>query len=143
MTDGDGDGMDDDWEDAYLAGVSDNGAADDADGDGLSNLEEFMNGADPTSADTDGDGMPDAWEVANSLDPATDDSGLDPDGDGHTSLAEYEGGSDPHDAVSTPSNPSGRDGGVSCAPAAGTGPLAALALALACLARPGRSEKRG
>ena len=34
-------------------------AADDPDGDGLTNFQEFQLGTDPLNADTDGDGMPD------------------------------------------------------------------------------------
>ncbi len=58
------------------------GAADlDTDGDGLSDLEEYVLGTNPIHWDTDGDGMNDGWEVANGLDPFSNDGGLNPDRD--------------------------------------------------------------
>ncbi len=47
----------------------------DADGDGLTNRQEFQFGTDPNNPDTDGDGLPDGWEVDNGLDPLDDGSG--------------------------------------------------------------------
>ena len=45
-------------------------AADDQDGDGLSDRMEITQyGTEPWNPDTDGDGMSDGWEVANGLDP--------------------------------------------------------------------------
>ncbi len=35
----------------------------DPDNDGLSNLQEYLNGTDPHNPDTDGDGMSDGWKV--------------------------------------------------------------------------------
>jgi pectate lyase len=49
-TDGDGDGMPDDWENQY--GLDANNAADglkDGDNDGYTNVEEYLNGTDPTA----------------------------------------------------------------------------------------------
>jgi hypothetical protein len=66
-----------------------NPPTDDADGDGLTNLEEYHNGTNPNNPDTDGDGMPDSWEVTNDLDPLADDAGGDADGDRLTNLDEY------------------------------------------------------
>jgi hypothetical protein len=67
--DTDGDGMPDGWE----VGNSLNPLADDssldADGDGLSNLDEHLRGTDPLVADTDGDGYTDGIEVAQGYDP--------------------------------------------------------------------------
>ncbi len=57
-------------------------AAKDQDGDGLTNLQEFMLGTDPSNADTDGDGVNDGAEVnrlggaTNPLNPDTDQDGL-------------------------------------------------------------------
>ncbi|NLL83151.1 MAG: S8 family serine peptidase [Lentisphaerae bacterium] len=47
--------------------------------------------------DADGDGMDDLWEEMNGLDPTRDDSQEDPDGDGLSNLGEYRGGTNPHD----------------------------------------------
>ncbi|HEX9709437.1 MAG TPA: hypothetical protein VGB42_05665, partial [Candidatus Thermoplasmatota archaeon] len=41
----------------------------DPDGDGLTNIEEFNRGTDPSNPDSDGGGTPDGWEVLNGLDP--------------------------------------------------------------------------
>ncbi|MBI3892907.1 MAG: hypothetical protein HY303_15405 [Candidatus Wallbacteria bacterium] len=45
------------------------GPAGDADGDGLSNLEEVKLGTNPLSANTDSDGVPDGFEVLHGTDP--------------------------------------------------------------------------
>jgi len=79
--DTDSDGADDGWELTYsgcgldpLVGDS----TDDADTDGLSNLGEYQNGADPCNPDTDGDGLSDGQEV-NTY--GTSPTGWDTDGD--------------------------------------------------------------
>ncbi len=95
-TDTDGNGLPDLWQLHYFGhlGVDPNA---DPDGDGLSNLQEYLNHTDPTTADTDGDRMPDAWELAHGLDPNDpSDAALDPDHDGLTNLEEYQHGTDPH-----------------------------------------------
>gem|GEM_PF-2243731 len=51
---------------------------DDPDGDGLTNMEEFLSGTNPNNPDTDGDGLSDGNEISWSLDPNNPDS----DGDG-------------------------------------------------------------
>jgi hypothetical protein len=69
-TDSDGDGMSDVFEQVYgfdPANPAD-GAAD-RDGDGLSNLEEYLARTNPNVEDTDGDGLTDGFELANGLDP--------------------------------------------------------------------------
>ncbi|MBN1538540.1 MAG: C1 family peptidase [Candidatus Thermoplasmatota archaeon] len=70
-------------------------ALEDIDGDGLTNLQEYLNGTKMDDDDTDGDEMPDQWEVMYGLDPLTPSSTNDQDGDGITDLEEYNGGTDP------------------------------------------------
>ncbi len=41
----------------------------DHDGDGLTDLQEYLQGTNPVNPDSDGDGLPDGYEVANGLDP--------------------------------------------------------------------------
>ena len=67
--DSDSDGLPDSWEMIHF-GDLEQGADDDPDGDGLSNLEEYYAGCDPTSDDSDGDGFKDGEEVAGGFDPA-------------------------------------------------------------------------
>ena len=63
FSDADGDGLPDAWERAMGLRVGVNDAHQDPDGDGLSNLEEFLHGADPLNWDTDGDGLSDGAEI--------------------------------------------------------------------------------
>jgi hypothetical protein len=92
----DNDGVLDGFEEWYF-GSNAPGPTDDADGDGASLLDEFLNGLDPTEADTDGDGMPDGFELANTClnQPQARDSTGDPDEDGLDNLAEYTAGAGP------------------------------------------------
>lgn len=72
--DTDSDGLDDAWESAKFGGLSQT-AAGDFDSDGMTNLEEFTYGLDPTVddslADLDGDGFDNVHELRNSSDPSS------------------------------------------------------------------------
>ena len=65
--DTDTDGLDDSWEETFFPGdLTQLGAPPaDYDSDGLTDLDEFNNGTDPTNPDTDGDGYTDEEEVNN------------------------------------------------------------------------------
>ena len=65
--------------------------AEDADGDGLTNIEEVKNGTDPAAADTDNDGLSDKEEKTYN----TDSNKADTDGDGVSDGKEVELGTDP------------------------------------------------
>lgn len=104
LFDTDGDGMPDGYEVLFNLDPFIKNDSEDNDGDGLTNIEEFKNGSDPTDSnnnkkienykllDTDGDGIPDLTEIQFELDPTFDDSELDLDGDGLSNLFEYENG---------------------------------------------------
>ncbi len=69
-TDADLDGLPDAWELSYpgfVVGVDESNL--DFDGDGLSNIDEFLNGTQPDNIDSDGDLVPDGYEVVNNNDP--------------------------------------------------------------------------
>jgi hypothetical protein len=78
VEDSDSDGLPDSWEYDYFGNLSQSGT-DDPDEDGLTNLEEYQAGTDPTNPDTDGDGLSDGDEV-NIY--GTDPTNPDTDGDG-------------------------------------------------------------
>ncbi|NIS15226.1 MAG: hypothetical protein GWN14_01250, partial [candidate division Zixibacteria bacterium] len=76
----------------------DSDVSQDADNDGLNNLDEYTNNTDPRDRDSDDDYMLDGWEVNNNLDPLDDsDSNQDLDNDDLTNLEEYYIGLDPND----------------------------------------------
>jgi hypothetical protein len=92
VADTDGDAVDDGLEDAdgdgitnldeVIAGTS---LLDvDSDFDGLSDPDELLGGTDPLKSDTDADGLDDAYELANGLDPTLADS----DGDSESDVEE-------------------------------------------------------
>lgn len=63
-----GNGIPDWWEMEHFGTIGIDPHAD-PDGDGLSNLEEYIHGTDPNNWDTDGDGISDGQEVAEGSDP--------------------------------------------------------------------------
>jgi hypothetical protein len=70
IVDGDGDGMDDEWEAAVGLDPADGGdGSSDADGDGLINAWEHQAGTDPLSIDSDGDEYADTVEISGGTDP--------------------------------------------------------------------------
>lgn len=95
--DTDGDGLLDGWEISHglnpLSPTGDDGADEDIDSDGLTNLQEQIWGSDPRNADTDGDGLVDGEEVAN----GTDIGSSDTDRDGLTDGQEVRAGFNPLD----------------------------------------------
>lgn len=71
--DRDCDGMPDSWELIYGLNPDDPGDyLKDQDADGLTNLEEFLAGTDPTNPDSDGDGISDGEEVRGGTNPYDD-----------------------------------------------------------------------
>lgn len=117
--DTDRDGMPDGWEFEYSFNPAVGGhldAAEDADGDTLTNLREYELGTNPRLKDSDGDFIPDDWEIAHGLDPKSRaDGSSDKDGDQFLAWEEYENGTSP-DVV----NPGGGLGAVAVGP---PGPL--------------------
>ncbi|WP_367872485.1 Ig-like domain-containing protein [Luteolibacter sp. Populi] len=69
--DEDEDGLPDVWELEYLGNL-DHGPSGDPDGDGLTNMQEYVAGTDPLDMDSDGDGIPDG-DDANPNEEAADD----------------------------------------------------------------------
>ena len=102
--DNDHDGMSNDFELAH--GLNPDNPSDatlDADGDSLSNLEEYNLGTDPRDEDTDDDGMDDGYENQYGFNPLSgSDAGLDADSDGYTNLQEYLKGTDPKEQNDKP-----------------------------------------
>lgn len=99
--DSDGDGIPDEWEVRYGLDPNDpSDAALDSDGDGLSNLDEFLSLTDPTVVDTDVDGMTDGYEIQHGLDPSIDDAMQDADGDGLSNYHEFLAGTSASDSTS-------------------------------------------
>ena len=77
LVDTDSDGLDDDWETTHFGNLSQTDSGD-PDSDGMTNLEEYTHGFNPTVADAfddaDGDRFPNIFEIRNSSDPNDDGS---------------------------------------------------------------------
>jgi hypothetical protein len=101
--DADNDGLPDWWEIAYFGSIALYGANDDPDGDGLTNLQEYLIHGDPKvyDTDTDNDGLNDVWELVNfgNLNQVAEG---DADADGFNNYVEYMGGSNPNSSASKP-----------------------------------------
>jgi hypothetical protein len=99
--DDDNDGIPDEFD---LQPINPTNASADSDGDGVSDLDEYKRGTNPSSKDTDADGMPDAWEIKYSFDPINAADGrncsvstvvCDPDSDNLDNYYEYVNNTDP------------------------------------------------
>jgi len=69
FADSSGDGIPDAWLISYGLNPHESQRDQDPDNDGLTNLQEFLLGTDPTNPDTDGDGISDSMELSLGLDP--------------------------------------------------------------------------
>jgi hypothetical protein len=88
LSDSDGDGIPDGWEDEHFGGPTNAHAEADTDGDGLSDLNEYRLNTCPTNTDSDADGMTDGWE-AQAFGDTSQDPEKDPDGDRYSNRDEY------------------------------------------------------
>ena len=104
LTDTDGDQLPDYWELTNgLDRLDPTDALSDHDFDGLSALEEFNSGTNPTSGDSDNDEMSDAYEVIHNLLPLdASDADSDADNDNFSNIQEFYAQSSASDTTSTP-----------------------------------------
>ncbi len=99
LEDTDDDGLPDDWERWRFTNTTFAGGADDSDGDGLLNVDEWRLRMDPGNPDSDGDNMRDGWEASHFGD-SSQRPDLDQDLDGYRNGQEQILGSDPADSGS-------------------------------------------
>jgi alpha-tubulin suppressor-like RCC1 family protein len=97
FVDADKDGMEDAWEVANGLNPAIDDRNGDKDGDGLTNIREYVLGTRADLADTDGDGLSDSFEVAHGTNPLVSDATVDTDGDGVSDALELLNGTDPKD----------------------------------------------
>lgn len=71
LDDSDADGISDAWEQANFGNLVDPSLASDADGDGMTDLQESLYGTNPAEVDSDGDGLTDAQETQQGWEPTT------------------------------------------------------------------------
>ena len=64
FVDADADGLPDRWEILYFGNIVSQTGLGDADGDGLTNQQEYCDNANPAESDTDGDGLLDGYDIA-------------------------------------------------------------------------------
>ncbi|WOH38133.1 sulfatase-like hydrolase/transferase [Thalassotalea fonticola] len=102
LTDSDLDTLPDHWESNFGLDILNSlDANQDADQDGLTNLQEYQYGSNPNSTDSDGDTLPDNWEVNNQLDPLNpNDALIDNDNDDLSNILEYQYLTSPHNTDS-------------------------------------------
>jgi len=94
-TDADGDGLSDYEEWVYGSDP----LKPDMSGDGMTDYEKIILGLDPARMDTYGDGLPDWWVVQQGLDHTLSQAARDADGDGLTNAEEFQLGFDPNDGI--------------------------------------------
>ena len=94
--------MDDNWEARWGLDPAVDDSGDDADGDGLTNLEEYLLGLNPANPDCDGDGLPDGLELSVGMDPHRNDLNDDNNGNSWANIFDLLFGLDPNAAPPTP-----------------------------------------
>ncbi|GAA5128031.1 hypothetical protein JIN84_07820 [Luteolibacter yonseiensis] len=104
--DTDADGLKDSWEIGFFQNITAQNGAGDADGDLVTNLQEFLADTSPTDPtywpDTDFDDMNDGWERTFFAGSLSHDGTADSDGDLYTDRQEHDAHTNPSDPTSTP-----------------------------------------
>ena len=102
LNDIDIDEIPDDWEILHFNSLAIVDEESDYDGDGLRDINEYLEQTNPKSIDSDDDGMPDGWEVDNVFNPLVNDAFIDSDNDRYCNLREYLSGSNPNNIFEIP-----------------------------------------